>query len=77
MDTKLPVTPYHWERSKAAQKSVDEMAKNPLTIEQVKEQAKRLNNGNQPLKDYHLAGNKSTIRAIAEMAKHPLTLELK
>ncbi len=41
---KSSLTPYHYERNIAAQKSIDEMAKNPFTIEQAKEQAARLNN---------------------------------
>ena len=72
--TSKPLNAYAIERNIAAQKSVDEMSKNPLTLEQKKAQVKRLKNGPLPLKDRYLAGNKMTIRAIKERDKHPLTI---
>lgn len=39
------LTDYHYERSKAAQKAVEEMAKHPLSLEQKKEQVRRLKEG--------------------------------
>lgn len=38
------LTPYHHERNEAAMKAVKEMLKHPLTLDQIKEQVKRLNN---------------------------------
>lgn len=71
------LTPYHHARSEAAQKSVDEMYKNPLTIEQAKEQVARLNNQNIGLTEYHFERSKQAQNSVEEMSKHPLTLEQK
>ena len=75
--SKSSLTPYHYERSKAAQKSVDEMYKNPLTIEQAKEQVERLKSPSASLTDYHFERSRAAQKAVEEMSKHPLTLEQK
>lgn len=74
---KSSLTPYHYERSRAAQKSIDEMAKNPLTIEQAKEQVERLKTPSASLTEYHFERSIAAKKAVEEMSKHPLTLEQK
>lgn len=38
------LTPYHWERNALAMKAIEEMKKNPSTLEEKKAQVKMLNN---------------------------------